>query len=151
MTENYPYNIALDQNYLVYVGAVNHMSSSVYYVLNVKFGNLSDSIPNSPSGTPSTLLPLYPGMIYFQEGGRGESPIIFSITNGSISNLNSQIYSLQINNFTFNVDKSALWDSNTTVFGYQLVFELWLYNGTANSISYSNRFVDLRLNFTITS
>ena len=39
MAENYPSNIAVDQNYSVYVGVGNQLGSSAYYVLYVKLGN----------------------------------------------------------------------------------------------------------------
>ena len=33
MAENYPYNIAVGQNYSVYVNVGNHLGSSAYYVI----------------------------------------------------------------------------------------------------------------------
>jgi hypothetical protein len=72
----------------------------------------------------------------------------FSVSSASISGNNSQISTLQINGVAFNVDKSAMWDSNSTTVKYQLLFELWLYNDKSNSIEYNSRFVDLFLNAT---
>ena len=46
MAENYPYNIAVGQNYSVYVNVGNHLGSSAYYVLYVKLGNQTDQLPN---------------------------------------------------------------------------------------------------------
>ena len=58
MAENYPFNIVAGQNYSVYVGVGNHLGSSAYYVLYVKFGNQTDPLPNATLGTPSSLQPL---------------------------------------------------------------------------------------------
>ena len=72
-----------------------------------------------------------------------ESLLNFSVSNASISGYNSEINTLKLNGVAFNVDKPAVWDSNSTTFRYQLLFELWLYNNSSNAIQYNNRFVDL--------
>jgi hypothetical protein len=77
-----------------------------------------------------------------------ESLLTFSVSNTSISGTNSQINTLQINGVEFNVDKPTIWDSNSTTFKYQLLFELWIYNKSSNEILYNDRFVDLQLNLT---
>ena len=150
MAENYPSNIAVGQNYSVYVAVGNHLGSSAYYVLYVKLGNQTDQMPNVPLGTPSSLQPLYEYRFSIQDSMNWESPLNFSVSNASISGNNSQINTLQINGLTFNVDKPAMWDSNSTTFKYQLLFELWLYNSQSGAISYNDRFVDLQLNLTRT-
>ncbi len=59
MAQNYPSNIAIGQNYSVYVNVANHLGSSTYYVLYVKLANATDQLPNTTLGTPSPLAPLY--------------------------------------------------------------------------------------------
>ena len=59
MAQNYPSNIAVGQNYSVYVNVGNHLGSSAYYVLYVKLGNATDQLPNITLQTPSPLQPLY--------------------------------------------------------------------------------------------
>ena len=59
MAQNYPSNIAVGQNYSVYVNVGNHLGSSGYYVLYVKLANETDQLPNSTIATPSPLQPLY--------------------------------------------------------------------------------------------
>src|SRR5665648_53201 len=59
MTQNYPSNIAIGQNYSVYINVGNHLGSSAYYVLYVKLANATDQLPNSILGTPSSLTSLY--------------------------------------------------------------------------------------------
>ena len=148
MAKNYPFNIAAGQNYSVYVDVGNQLGSSATYVLYVKLGNKTDQLPNNTLGKPSSLQPLYEYRFSIQDSMNWESPVNFSVSNASISGNNSQINTLQINGVAFNVDKPAMWDSNSATFTYQLLFELWIYNSASNVISFSDRFVDLRLNLT---
>jgi uncharacterized membrane protein len=150
MAENYPFNIVAGQNYSVYVGVGNQLGSSAYYVLYVKFGNETDQMPNATLGAPSILQPLYEYRFSIQDSVNWESLLTFSVSNAAISGNNSQINTLQINGVAFNVDKPAMWDSNSTTFKYQLLFELWLYNSQSSAISFNDRFVDLQLNLTRT-
>jgi hypothetical protein len=151
MAANYPFNIAVGQNYSVYVGVGNQLGSSAYYVLYVKFSNQTDQMPNATLGTPSSLQPLYEYRFSIQDSMNWESLLNFSVSNASISGNNSQINTLQINGVAFNVDKPAMWNSNSTTFTYQIVFELWLYNATSNSVQFNSRFVGLHLNLTQTA
>ncbi len=146
--ENYPYNIAIDQNYSVYVGVGNQLGYSAYYVLNVKLGNETDQMPNDTLATPSSLQPLYSYRFSIQNSMYWKNLLTFSFSNASISGNNSQLNSLLLNGVTFYVDKPALWDSNNTSFTYRLLFELWIYSTQSNQIEYNNRYVALQLNLT---
>jgi len=148
MADNYPFDIAANQNYSVYVNVENHMGSAVYYVLYVKFGNLTDPLPNSLLGSPSPLSPLYQYGFSLLDGGGWENLVTFSVSNASISGFNSQVNTLCINGLTFNMDKPSFWDTNSTTFGYRLLFELWVFNSNSDVVSYDDRFVDLELNLT---
>jgi hypothetical protein len=150
MMENYPFNIAVCQNYSIFVGVGNHLGSPAYYVLYMKFSNETDLLPNDTLGTPSPLQPLYEYRFSIQDRMNWESLLTFSVSNGSISGNNSQINTLQINGVIFNVDKHTQWDSNSSTFKYHLFFELWLYNSSSNAVLYNDRFVDLQLNLTRT-
>ena len=150
MAENYPFNIVAGQNYSVYVDVGNQLGSSAYYVLYVKLGNQTDQMPNAALGTPSILQPLYEYRFSIQDGMNWESLLTFSLSGASISGNNSQINTLQINGVAFNVDKSAMWDSNSTTFTYQLLFELCIYDVQLGEVTFNNRFVDLQLNLTET-
>ena len=85
MAENYPSNIAVGQNYSVYVGVGNYLGSSAYYVLYVKFGNATDQMPNDALGTPSSLPPLYEYRFSIQNSVNWESLLNFSVSSASIS------------------------------------------------------------------
>jgi uncharacterized membrane protein len=148
MAENYPSNIAVDQNYSVYVSVGNHLGASAYYVLYVKFGNETDLLPNNNLETPSTLQPLYEYRFFIQDSMNWERLLTFSVSNASISGNNSRINTLHLNGVTFNVNKPAVLNSNSTSFRYQLLFELWIYNSESGAISYNDRFVNLKLNLT---
>jgi uncharacterized membrane protein len=150
MAQNYPYNIAVGQNYSVYVNVANQLGSSAYYVLYVKFGNATDQLPNNTLGTPSPLQPLYEYRFSIPDGMNWQSLLDFSVSNATIQGNNSQINTLQVNDVTFSVDKPALWNSNSTTFTYRLFFELWLYNTQTGSSDFNNRFVTLQLNLTQT-
>lgn len=150
MAQNYPSNIVVGQNYSVYVNVGNHLGSSAYYVLYVKFGNATDQLPNNTLGTPSPLQPLYEYRFSIQDSMNWQSLLDFSVSNASIQGTNSQISTLQINDVTFNVDKPAIWNSNSTTFTYRLFFELWIYNVQKGSIEFNDRYVSLQLNLTRT-
>ena len=116
MAENYPYNIEVGQNYSVYVNVGNHLGSSAYYVIYVKLGNQTDQLPNATQGTPSPLLPLYEYRFSIPDSKNWTSLLTFSVLNASIQTTNSQINTLQINNTPLNVEKSAMWNSNSTTY-----------------------------------
>ena len=150
MAENYPHNIAVGENYSVYVNVGNHLGSSAYYALYVKLGNQTDQLPNATRGTPSPLEPLYEYRFSVPDSKNWTSLLTFQVSDATIQATNSQINTLKINDVAFNVDKSALWDSNSTKFVYRLFFELWLYNDQTGSVEFNNRYVSLQLNLTRT-
>jgi uncharacterized membrane protein len=150
MAQNYPSNIAIGQNYSVYVNVGNHLGSSAYYIIYVKLATQTDQLPNATLGTPSPLAPLYEYRFSVQDIQNWSSLLSFSVSKATIQGNNSQINNLQINEAPFNVEKSAIWNSNSTKFSYTLFFELWLYNGQTGSVEFNNRYVSLQLNLTRT-
>jgi len=148
MAEDYPFNVGADVNYLVYVGVGNHMGSSAYYVVYVKFRNQTESLSNATAGTPSPLPPLFEFRLFIEDGKSWETPLRFSFSNVSFSENRSFVGSLMINGVTFNVDKSASWDVENNGYYYQLFMELWIYNVESSDFEFHNRFVGLWLNMT---
>jgi uncharacterized membrane protein len=148
MAEDYPFNIAVGQNYSIYAGVGNHLGSSAYYVLYVKLQNKTDPMLNS---TTATLRP-FPALCEFRfvipDDQYWEIPLTFTLSNVSISGNQSLIRQLLIDNVSFDVSKQAVYDSNSTTFDYRLLFELWLYDVPSNSVQFNNRFVYLQLNVT---
>ncbi len=150
MAENYPSNMAVGQNYSVYVNVGNHLGASAYYVLYVKLGNETDQFPNATSGTPSPLTPLYEYRFSIPDSTNWQSLLNFSVSNASIQGNNAQINTLKINDVTLNVEKPTTWNSNSTTYSYRLFFELWLYNGQTGTVEFNYRYVSLQLNLTRT-
>lgn len=147
---NYPYNIHAGQNYSVYVGVANNMGSLVYYLIYSKFGNGTDSSPNPTMGTPSLLNPLYEYRFALPSGKTWENLLTFSVDHASISGNRSLVSTISINSLSFDVNKPSIRNTNSTVFYYQLFFELWTYNTQSNQLSFNNRTVSLNLNITST-
>jgi hypothetical protein len=151
MAQGYPSNIAVDQNYSMYVGVGNHLGSSAYYVLRVKFANATDQLPNATLGTPSPLQPLYEYRFSIKDSDVWQRLLSFTVTDATISQNNAQINTLIINDLTLNTAKSAIWDSNSSKYSHILFFELWLFNEQTGSVEFNNRYVSLQLNLTRTS
>jgi hypothetical protein len=148
MAEGYPFNVKANDSYTVYVGVGNHMGSSSYYVVYVKFRNQSEPLPNATAGTPSPLPPLYEYRIFLQDGKTWDAPLIFSFSNVSFSENRSFVGSLMMNGVIFNVDKSASWDVEDKGYYYQIFVELWIYSVESKGFEFHNRFVGLWLNMT---
>jgi uncharacterized membrane protein len=150
MAENYPSNIAIGENYSVYVNVGNHLGSTAYYVLYVKLANATDQLPKTSLGTPSPLPPLYEYRFSIPDNTNWQRLMQFSASKATIQGTNSQINILTINDLTFNVEKCSSWNSNNTKFAYQLFFELWTYNEQTGTVEFNNRYVNLQLNLTRT-
>ncbi len=146
--KNYPYNIQAGKNYSTYIGVENQMGSSEYYILYLKFRNQTDSLPSDTLDTPSTLDPLFEYNFMIPDGNTWETLLTFSVSNVSISENQAFVGSLSLNGVSFTVNKPTVWNTNATVFYYQLFFELWAYDSQAGLVEYNNRHVDLQLNIT---
>jgi len=146
----YALNLTEGQNYSYILGATNHLTHSAYYLLNVKFRNSSDALPDLKDKTPSALPELYEYRFIIPDNGTWEMPLNFSISNASISTLQSVIKTLIINGEGIQVDKSSSWNSTKNSSYYQLFFELWLFNTQNQTFQFNNRFVGLSMNFTKT-
>jgi len=148
MAEDYPFNVRENESYLVYVGVVNHLGSSAYYVLYVKFRNETEPLPNSTAETPSVLPPLYTYRMFLEDNGSSEVPLTFSFSNVSFSDNQSTVGNLVINGVSSSVNESVSWDAVNSGYYYQLFIELWIYDPVSNGFSYHNRFVNRWLNMT---
>ena len=148
MAEDYPFNVKANDNYSVYVGVGNHMGSSAYYVVYVKFRNQSEPLPNATDGTPSPLPPRYEYRVFLQDGKTWDAPLTFSFSDVSFFENRSWVAGLVINGVAFSVNKLALWDVNNTGYYYQLLIELWIYGVESEDFVFHNRFVGIWLNMT---
>lgn len=151
MAQDYPFNVTADQNYLVYLDVGNHMGSSTYYVVYVKFGNETDALPNDTLGTPSPLSPLYEYRLFLQDNENWTAPLNFSFSGVTFSNDTCAVKALTMNNVSFNVNSSTTWDNENQGYFYKLFIELWVYNADSNTVIYNSRFLSLWLNQTSTT
>jgi hypothetical protein len=148
MAENYPFNVKESGEYSVYVGVGNHMDSSSFYNVRVKFRNQSEPLPNATAGIPSSLPTYYEDLIFVEAGETWEAPLTFSFADVSFSGDQCQVESVRINGFPFDVDKTVLWDEENHGFYFHLFIELWNYRAESDAFEYHNRFVGFWLNMT---
>jgi uncharacterized membrane protein len=150
-TDNYPYNIARNVNYNVYLDVTNQLSHSATYQIQVKFRNELQSAPNSILNTPSSLPSLYNVETTVADKANWELPITFSL-DYSLANADQ----IDFNSLTFNDQHLSLnglstkYNSTTGIFYGNLIFELWIYNSATNTYQYHERYVDLKLSITTT-
>ena len=148
IAEDYVPNIAADESYQIYVGVRNHLASSAYYAIYVKFRNVTEPLPNATAGTPSPLQPLFKYRVFLQDGGDWEAPVAFSFSEIIISDNQSVVGNMMINNVSFRIDKPTSYDAEKKGYFYQLFIELWLYDIDSDQLVFQNRFVWLWLNMT---
>jgi hypothetical protein len=145
--ENYPFNIKTGTDYTLYLGVINHVGSSAYYTCYVKLRNLSDPLPNDTSGTPSNLVPLHEYRVLIQDGKSWEAPLVFSVSNVSISAGESLVRNINIDGVSTAINKSAAYDKANSGYIYELVVELWRYDPGVG-MHFDSRYVHLQLNMT---
>jgi hypothetical protein len=157
MAENYPYNITNGENYSVFLGVANQLGSCAYYQVQVKFRNETQSAPDSFNFTPSSLPSLYNLTAFVADKESLDIPVNFAFdysfqkSADNITLLQANFDSLKFNGETLNLQGySSDWNPQTDVFYGNLVFELWIYNGTTAGFQYHERFVDLKFNMTST-
>jgi hypothetical protein len=151
MASDLPFNIIAGHNYSVYIGIGNHMDSTTSYVCYVKLRNQTEPAPDSYGQKPSSLSPVYEYRTIIQNGANWTTPLTFSFPKVLISNNQSFIQSVNINNVPLNVTKYAAFDQKNEGYYYQLIIELWAYNPTLLTLQYSNRYVYFWLNATSTA
>jgi hypothetical protein len=149
MAANYPYNIAINRNYGVFLDISNHLGSCAYYQVKIKFRNETQSDPNSFNRTYSTLPSLYNVAAFVADKESWQLPITFSF-NYSFTGVSSIAFSsIKFNGVNLNLaGLTSNLNSTINVFSGNLVFELWIYNGTTNTFQYHERFVSLLMNMT---
>jgi len=155
MAEDYPFNVSSGQSYRVYLGIGNQLGYCAYYRIEVKFRNESQSMPSSfgavEDRVPSDLPSLFNVSAFVADQNSWELPVTF----GFDYEFNETLVQVGFNSMTFNDNvlgmsgESAGWNATTSRFYGDLIFELWLYSGSADNFGYHGRFVDLKLNMTV--
>jgi len=149
--ENYPFNITLNENYQVFLGASNNLGHCAYYVVQVKFRTQNQSAPDAFTRTPSSLPPLYSVNFLVADKESWELPVTFSFDysydeNDSQVNFNRMMFNgaaLNLNGY------SATWDEEHRRFFGNMIFELWIYTDEVGGFTYHERYTDLKFNMTV--
>jgi hypothetical protein len=127
------------------------MGSVSYYVVEVKFRNETDALPDPTVGTASPLQPLFEERVILQDGGVWEDPLTFSFSNVSGFENKCVVGALKIDGVTCAVNKPAVWDSSHRGYYYELLFELWMYNAGTKVLQFNDRYCAIWLNMTFSS
>ena len=151
LAEGFPYNITRGESYSVFLGISNHLGNFSYYSIQVKFRNLTQSEPDNFNRSSNSLSPLYSLNVFVADKESIELPVTFSF-DYSYSSSSSAV---NFNSLTFNGEElnltgfSSLWNSTMSVSFGDLIFELWIYNGSTGGFQYHERYVDLKLNMLV--
>jgi len=148
LADDYPFNVTADESYLINVGVDNHLGSSAYYIVYVKFRNQTEPLPDTTTGTPSPLSPICEYRVFLQDGKSWEAPLTFSFSQVSFSENQSRIGSVTMNGVTYGINETSIWDAENNGYYYELFMELWIYNAESHLFQYHNRYVALWLNMT---
>ncbi|MCW4003146.1 MAG: DUF1616 domain-containing protein [Candidatus Bathyarchaeota archaeon] len=148
MFDDIPFNVKAGVTYSIYLGVGNHMGSSCYYTCFVKLRNETEPLPNTKSGTPSSLPVLYEFKSFIKNDEYWESPLTFKVNHLVFANGVSYLSGITINEQDFQVSTISAWNTNKTGYYYSLFVELWIYNSTSNASQFHNRYVNLILNMT---
>lgn len=150
MAEGYPFNVGAGEDYMVFVGVANHMGSSEYYMISVKFCNSNQFLSDITGFVPSSLPPLYHYHFFIGEGEVWESPVTFGFQDVSVDGDVLFVDNLVVDGVVFPVDASVIWDSEADGFMFQLFFELWQYDVESHSFDFSGQVVGIWLNMSMT-
>lgn len=152
--ESYPYNISRGQNYTVFLGIGNQLGYCAYYVVEVKLRNETQSASSSfgpiENRTPSSMPSLFNISAFVADEQNWELPVTFSFDYGvSLDKSSVVFHNLTLNNQVLSLEGYVTARNVTrNIFYGNLVFELWVYDAQATSLSYHGRFVDLKFNVT---
>ena len=151
MAEGYPFNVRGGElQGPIFVGVCNHMGSSEYYMVYVKFRNQTQPLPNATVSEPSPLSSLYEFEFFLADGETWEAPVSFIVEDVGFEGNSSFVAGISINDRVFAVDLFSSWDSEYEGFYYQLFFELWLYSRDLQVFQFHDRFVGIWLSLTRT-
>jgi hypothetical protein len=152
MAQDYPYNISRVQNYSITLGLGNQLGFAAYYLVEVKFRNMSQSAPDIFNFTPSMQPSLFNITAFVADQATWELPLAFSFDydfNRTLMEVDFR--SLTLKSVPLNLGGySTVWNSTRSVFYGDLIFEAWIYNASTQGFQYHQRYADLKLNMTVT-
>ena len=148
-TEYYPFVVGVGEVYRVFVGVGNHVGGSEYYMVNVKFRNGTQSLPDIDGSVSSSLVPLYEFRFFVGDGEVWGSLVTFGFRDVVVEGDVLFVGDVIVNGVSFPVDASAVWDSEAEGFFFQLFFELWRYDLDSRVFRFHDRFVGIWLSMTV--
>jgi hypothetical protein len=143
-----PSDIRVGEVHHAFLRVDNHMGCSKYYLIYVKLRNQTQPLLDISGSMPSPLPPLFEFRFFVADGGTWESSLTFAFENVSFQGDSMYVGSVSINDVTFPVGSTSMWDSKNSGFYYQLFFELWHCDLASQSLQFHNRFVWIWLNAT---
>jgi hypothetical protein len=144
----YPFNITASQNYHLFFDVDNHLGAITYYQIQVKFRNELESAPDSFNHTNSDQPSLGAISLFAANNETVELPVDVSFQYNIDASNSGQVdvQSVTVNGATLSTNGEFVpYDSARGGFFGNIVFELWIYNGTANDFQYNQRYVSLWL------
>lgn len=145
---SYPFNVTSDDVYPFYLTVSNHLGSSAYYQIQVKFRNPAEPAPDSFNHTFSDLPSLCNITFFVADKSSFELPLNVSFhyqANPLLREVNMN--DIIVNGYWLNASSTSVpWDSQKSAYLGNLFFELWLFNNTINDFQYHQRYVSLWLN-----
>ena len=144
----YPGNVTADQTYRLYLGVTNHLGSAAYYNAEIVFRNQTQSGPDSFSRTSGDLPALSSIAIVAADNQTAEVPLDISFQYHVVNGTTSTLYmdKVTVNGFVLDASATTItWDKTKDGFFGNLVFELYIYNGTTNAFQYHQRYLSLWL------
>lgn len=147
----YPYNVTAGQNYQLYLNVDNRLGYCAYYQIEVKFANETQSVPDSFNYTDSELPSLGDISFCVANNQALQLPVGISFQYQLDAN-NPNLLDMQniaVNGFPLSLSSTTIaWDPQNLGYYGNVLFELWLFNNTANAFQYNERYVSLWLNMT---
>jgi hypothetical protein len=148
---DYPANVQADTDYKVNVGVANHVGSTSFYLVKVKFRNETDPFPGSTVDAQNALPTLTGYRVVLRNDEVWERQVTFSFLNVSDFGDQCHVGTVKIDDVTCVVDKPASWNNETSGYYYQIFLELWIYDLDTQAFQYNNRYVSIWLNMTLSS
>jgi uncharacterized membrane protein len=142
----YPANITSDQTYRIYLDVTNHLGSATYYNVEMKLRNQTQPGPDSFNHTSSSLPALSSIAMVAANNQTAEKPLDISFKYHAVNGTTSKLImdNVTVNGFTLDASATTIeWDKTKGGFYGNLVFELYIYNGTINAFQYHERYLSL--------
>jgi hypothetical protein len=139
----------------VYLGLGNQLGYCAYYLVEVKFRNESQVGPSSFGAVENRSPSGVPCLFNITAFVADQSDWEVSVSFGFDYRYNATAGAVEFNSLTLSGSVldlrglNAVWNETASRFYGDLIFELWLYNNTTSRFGYYRRFVDLKLNMTV--